>query len=267
MSDLATQQQTLLDALFAWPPQAAEQRLKTQATGVGANPNRGLMAYQSNGHALAERVLQEAYPVLSQMLGAESFAHLARALWHDHPPQRGDIALWGEQLVDFVRHSEQLRDEPYLADVAHAEWALHICARAMDQDAVLSTLALLTTEDAQSLTLIVAPGLVAFNSLWPVVSMVLAHIYGVPSFAEVGEQLRSRTSQDAVIWRQGFQPKLRQAMPGECALLTSLASGASLESALDQAPSLDFPQWLPMAVQTGLVLGVQQIASDTAQYT
>ncbi|WP_342620212.1 DNA-binding domain-containing protein [Rhodoferax sp. GW822-FHT02A01] len=264
MSSLASQQQALLEALFAWPVQAAAQRLAEQAIGVGASPQRGLQVYQANGHVLAERALQDAYPVLVQMLGTESFAHLARALWHAHPPTQGDIAQWGERLAEFVQQSAQLQEEPYLADVARTEWAMHLCSRAVDQEAALSTLVLLTTEDPQTLGLILAPGLATVCSPWPVASILLAHLQGTPSLAEVGAQLRSRTPQDVVVWRQDFQVRLRQTLPGECALLTALMAGASLEGALDQAPLLDFPQWLPMAVQTGLVLGGQRLTDEMA---
>lgn len=255
---LAAQQQALLEALFAWPTQAASERLLSLANGAGDTPGRGLKAYQSNGHALAERALLGAYPVLAQMLGPESFADLARAFWHAHPPQRGDIAQWGEALAAFVRGSAQLLDEAYLPDVAQAEWALHRCALAPDRADNLATLALLTTEDPQRLVLVLAPGLATLASEWPLASLLLAHREGSPALAEVGEQLKSRIRQEVVIWRTAYQPRLRQALAGELSLLRALCDGQALEPALQQAEGLDFAQWLPLAVQTGLVLGVCQ---------
>lgn len=262
MSTLAAQQQALLDALFAWPPQPAMQRLLPHASGVGATPGRGLKVYQSNGHALAERALRAVYPVLAQMLGEQSFAELARAFWHAHPPQVGDIADWGEALGAFVRDSGQLQDEPYVPDVAQAEWALHACGRAGDREADLATLALLTTEDAHTLTLDLAPGLAVLASAWPLASLVLAHLQSGPSLAQVGEELRRCIAQDVVVWRAGFQPKLRLALPGEREVLRALQSGQSLASALQADTALDFSQWLPLAVQTGLVLGARLCAAQ-----
>ena len=49
---LAVQQQALLDALLAWPADEAIQKIATCVIDLRA---RGLKAYQSNGHALAER--------------------------------------------------------------------------------------------------------------------------------------------------------------------------------------------------------------------
>jgi hypothetical protein len=70
-------------------------------------------------------------------------------------------------------------------------------------------------------------------------------------------QLQKRQAQDLVVWREGLQPKLRHALTGETSLLSALQSGLALEPALDAAPGLDFSIWLPLAVQTGLVLGAR----------
>ena len=81
MSNLLKQQNALIRALFEWPPEpAAEHLLALLEPDLPTQALRGLQAYQGNGHLLAERVLQAAYPVLQQMLGAESFSDLARAL-------------------------------------------------------------------------------------------------------------------------------------------------------------------------------------------
>ena len=260
MTELADQQQALLEALFAWPAQSAVQHVSGISTGAGSNPGRGLRAYQSNGHALAQRALAAAYPVLVQMLGSDSFADLARAYWHAQPPQRGDISQWGEDLYAFVRSSVQLQEEPYLPDVIQVEWALHRCASARNKEAQLASLALLTTEDPQTLTLDLAPGLFLGSSAWPVASIVLAHIQGNPTFAEVADAMRNGIAQDTVVWRAAYQPKLRAALAGERAMLQALQSGLAVEPALQLAPDLNFPEWLPLAVQTGLVLGVHHQA-------
>ncbi|MBI2748186.1 MAG: putative DNA-binding domain-containing protein [Burkholderiales bacterium] len=251
--DLARQQQVLLDALLAWPADDAIKKVAAYAVDPRA---RGLKAYQANGHMLAERALQAVYPVLAQLLGGESFADLARALWHAHPPTRGDVACWGGDLAAFVQTSAQLQDEPYLADVARAEWALHQCAGAPDASADLSTLALLTSEDPDQLTLALAPGCTALRCAWPVAAILGAHRDGKPSLQEAGALLRAGVAQDVLVWRAGLRPAVREAVAGEVDVVQALLDGASLGGALERAPALDFGQWLPMAVQTGLALAV-----------
>jgi hypothetical protein len=266
MSLLAAQQQALLDALFAWPPQEASQQLLRHTRSLGSQTERGLTAYRSNGHMLAERVLCATYPVLAQMLGEESFADLARAFWHAHPPQRGDMAQWGEAMAAFVRASSQLQAEPYLPDVAQAEWALHRCTSAADRETDLATLELLTREDPQTLALHLAPGLVALSSSWPLASLLLAHLEGQPSFAQVGEQVKSRAPQAVVIWRSSYQAKVRLALEGEPSVLRALQAGQDLATALQAGSELDFSRWLPLAVQTGLVLGARRCPSPIPRF-
>ncbi len=252
MSALALQQQALLDALFAWPAQNAIKNIAACTLDTGA---RSLKAYQTNGHVLAERSLQAAYPVVAQMLGEESFADLARALWHAHPPLCGDLGCWGEALPAFLQGDAQLRGEPYLPDVARAEWALHVCAGAPDGAADVSSLALLVTHDPQHLHLTLAPGCTVLQSAWPVASLLSAHREHTPSLDAVGQLVRDAVAQDVLVWREGLRPRVREALAGEAALVRGLLQGQPLAQALDGAVALDFGPWFPLAVRSGLVLG------------
>ena len=268
MTTLAAQQQALLEALFQWPAKNAIKNIAGDAYYTGA---RGLKAYQINGHALAERVFQAAYPVVTQLLGEESMADLARALWHAHPPTCGDMAQWGGTLPEFVRQSAQLHDEPYLADVASAEWALHCCATAPDvlpgAAPDVASFALLAEHDPSALALRLSPGVALVCSAWPVADIIAAHqaIQPLqPTLAQVGQKLRDRVAQDVVVWREHLAPRLREAQPGEAALLSVLLAGCSLGSALDASPALDFGAWFPIAAHTGLVLGAVRI--DQAEH-
>lgn len=264
MSTLAHQQQLLLDALLAWPAKNAIKNIANKIDDTGA---RGLKAYQANGHALAHSALQAAYPVVAQLMGAEGFVDLARALWHAQPPTRGDIAQWGGGLPDFLERSAQLQDEPYLPDVARVEWALHLCAGAPDAEPDLATFGLLTTHAPTHVQMRLAPGCAVLRSAWPVASIVGAHLEGSPSLQEAGAQLRRGEAQDAVVWRAGLRPRVRLALDSEHDVLQALLQGKSLADVLDTVPALDFGQWLPQSVQSGLVLGAIPIdvASNPAQ--
>jgi hypothetical protein len=213
---------------------------------------------------LAERALLAAYPVVAQLLGDESLADLARAVWHAHPPTHGDLALWGDVLPDYLARSPQLQDDPYLADVARVEWALHRCATASDALADPASLALLTTQVSDTLGLLLAPGCCVVRSAWPVFSVLSAHVRGTPSLAEAGQALRAGTPQDVVVWRSGLRPEFRQAMPGEADLLWALLSSAPLGQALDAATALDFGHWFPQSIQSKLVLGARLMPESTS---
>lgn len=259
MSRLAAQQQALLALLFDWPSHDA---LKNIAVYADCTWARGQKVYQSNGHALSRNALCAAYPVLAQLLGNESFEALARALWHAGPPLRGDAAQWGGALAEFVCASDQLADEPYLADVARLEWALHCAASAADGQADAASFALLAEHNPANIYLQLSPGCATLCSGWPVVSIIHAHLQPTPGLTQVGQFIRDRVGQDALVWRNGLRPLLRQAQAGEAVFVAALLAGQTLGAALDQAPALDISAWLPMAVQTGLLLAVRLPSVD-----
>ncbi len=256
MSVLAEQQQQLLERVFSYDIKNATKNIAVCADSMGI---RGLKAYQANGRELAERALLAAYPVLAQMLGAESFSALARALWHAFPPLRGDMALWGDTLAGFVAASPQLTEDPYLADVARVEWALHSCVSAADAELQPATLALLGSHDLDTLRLQLAPGTAVLCSPWPVVSLVRAHTDEGVTLSQAATLLRAGQAEDAVVWRQAYRPRVRQAVPGEVDLLNALLQGGSLGMALDAASSLDIQAWLAEALQSGLLLAVHPL--------
>ena len=256
MSALAAQQQHLLDALLAWPLDEAIEKIAIDKRKTGA---RGLKAYKANGHALAERAMQAAYPVLTQLLGQESLGALARAFWHAQPPRCGDLAQWGAGLATFLRDSAQLAEAPYLADVASVEWSLHTCASEADRVGDPASFALLMTHDPAELQLVLAPGCAMLDSAWPVASLMGAHLLGSPSLPEVGQRLRQAVAETALVWRAGLRPCVREVQPGEAEFLGAFLVGHPLAQALDGAPALNFNDWLPQAVQTQLLLGVLRV--------
>lgn len=231
---------------------------------------RGLQAYRANGQALAERALAAAYPVVAQMMGEESFAPLARYFWRQHPPQRGDMAQWGAELADFLDAAPQMADEPFFGDVARVEWALHNAAGSADAATDAASFALLG--QSSDVGLQTCPGLYLLASHYPVVSLVNAHLYANPSVAQAFESLQGGAREYALVWREGFKPRVRQASAAEYALLQALLANQTLDQALEQAlnqnlsglgehsnsAEFNFNDWLTQSVQQGLVIGAKR---------
>ena len=270
---LARQQAALLNALFPAKGQsgAASEALHDHLVATDTQARRGLQAYQANGHLLAERSLRAAYPVIEQMLGSDSFNALARDLWHQHPPALGDMARWGDALPDFLAASPQLADVPYLADVARAEWSLHRAATATDRAPDPASFARLTTQDPDTLALTFAPGTHLVTSRFPVASLVLAHLEENADLSEAAQRLQSGVAETALIWREGFRPRLVICEPAAARLVQSLLDGHNLSLALDSALNgppvdavpFDFSLWLTEAVTHGRVIGVHDAPLST----
>lgn len=271
MHTLEAQQQALLQALLSPGAQAVDAPLPDELNQFIANnayptSARGLNCYKSNAHAVAERALSAAYPVVTAILSTDSMAQLARALWHAHPPQRGDLAQWGDTLAAFVAQSTQLADLPWLADVARVEWALHQADGAADAVTDLTTLALLATEDPAHLALRLAPGLQVLTSSHAVVPVLQAHRQPTghaqaQAIEALGSNWCPAHPEHALVWRVGHQPAHLTALPDdEAAVLSALLAGQALLPALDSG-DLDFATWLPEAIQRGCVLGVRPLAA------
>jgi hypothetical protein len=273
---LLEQQQALLQNLFAAPRShvGAQSRhsLGAMLDTQGGQSDRGLMAYTANGHALAERTLHTAYPVIAALLGGDNLAALARDLWHRHPPTRGDLAHWGDALPDLLANNEQLADTPYLADVARTEWALHRAASAVDATPDLPSFARLASEEPEGLALTLAPGTAVIGSRHPVATLVLAHLQPQPSLAEAASRLNDGVPETALVWRQGLRPRVAECPPPAARLIQSLLAGCDLPQALDAAAlaqsadeaAFDFSSWLNDAVAQGLVIGVHSLAPNHA---
>lgn len=217
--------------------------------------HRGLHAYRSNGHALAERALAAAYPTVAALLGEDNFRALARRLWVTHPPGRGDAGEWGDALAAQVERLPDLSAaEPYLADVARVEWRLHRAATAPDAGPDFASFELLAQRDLSHLTLRFAPGTALVASDFPVASIVLAHRGELP-FDEARERLQAHLPETALVWRRGFAPVVRTAAGGEHEFIAALQEGASLADSLQAAPGFDFAAWLAPAAAEQLLLG------------
>jgi hypothetical protein len=209
-----------------------------------------LAAYRGNAGAIAERALASAYPTVQQLLGDESFARLSRALWNEAPPQCGDLACWGEALPGWIEQETQLADEPYLADVARVDWAVHAIEHAADAEASVVGIILLAEHDPVRLRLRLRPGLTVVRSRWPVVAIWQAHRRNDANrFDPVRAALAAGVAECALISRSGWRAQVEAIDEADAVFTAALQRGVSLGHALDEAgEALEFERWLQRAL-------------------
>ncbi len=220
---------------------------------------RGVAAYRANAGAAAERALALAYPTVQQLLGETAFAQLARALWQAEPPEQGDLACFGEVLPAFIVAAAQLASEPYLADSARLDWAVHQAARAADAPAQVAGLSLLATADPAALRVQCVPGTALLRSPWPVVQLWQAHRGEPADFTPVRQALAARQGEVAWVWRQGWAVRVCALSAEVVAFNESLLAGKNLGQALDQASAaFDFTAWLQTALREQWLAGIHE---------
>lgn len=222
---------------------------------------RGLQVYQANSGALAERALAAAFPTVAQLVGPESFAALARAYWHRAAPLRGDIAEWGGTLPTMIAGDAQLASEPYLADVARLDWAVHEAERAADDAAEPEGLDLLAQADPAHLRLMFRAGTQLVVSAHPVVSIWQAHRGGAEGddrFAAARQALAAGRGETAFIVRSGWKAVVTALAEVDTAFTQALLAGRLLGAALQDAPAgFDFEAWLIRQLRAGSLAAVR----------
>jgi hypothetical protein len=253
MNREALRQQLLVRAL--WRDDAALQGW-VRAPARAPLP-QALTAYRGNAAALAERALGGAFPTLVALIGAESFAALARHFWQRHPPERGDIALWGAALPAFIADSAQLADEPYLADCALLDWAVHLATRAADAPDAAPDLSALADTDPAQLHLQLAPGAALVASPFPVVAVWQAHHAALP-LAEVRAAFDAHRAETAFVWRDAhYRVQVQAVSDADAAFTQAVLDAHPLAAALDQAgAAFAFDHWLARALGAGWLVAL-----------
>lgn len=207
--------------------------------GDQATQQSGLAAYRGNAAAVAERALAAAYPTVRMLLGDESFAMLARAHWHAHPPTRGDLAWWGDALPGFIAADPQLADEPYLADVARVDWAVHRAESATEADPAPGP-----HGDAVAPSL--PPGCALIDSPWPVASLWRAHHRAAAGedgdrFAAVRQAMTEGRGEHALVWRDAGVGQVMAIDDHDAAAMRQLLSSQPGHRAAARAAELSPP--------------------------
>ena len=222
---------------------------------------RGLAAYRANAGALAERALTAAYPTVAELLGDESFAGLARAFWQRQPPARGDIAQWGAALPAFLADEQALAEEPYLADVARLDWAVHLAASAADDSGVPSGLERLSDTDPSTLWLRPRRGTALVESRHPIATIVLAHrSRDEDRFAPVRAAFTAGDGEAALVWRDGWVVRVAAWPAAQLPFTRAVLRGADLDNSLKEAgPPFDFEAWLLATLRTGWLAGAEVV--------
>lgn len=267
-AELARQQallQALRDMTRPTLPIAAL-ALRGRSLDCPADRLAGVQAYRANAQAIAVRTLEAAYPVLARLVGAEAIAALARDLWRQHPPERGDLAWFGAQLADWVATVHELAEVPYLPDTARLEWAVHRAHTMADPPDAPRDLQLLAQEDPNEIVVHLVPGSAGIPSVWPIVTLWQAHQVPsdeTPDLNAASAALAAGRGEAAWVWRRGHRVEVTGLTPAEHAFNAELLAGRPLGLALESVSTtrhadFSFEAWLLRALRDGWLAGLER---------
>ena len=198
---------------------------------------RRLAVYRNNvQHALLS-VLEAAFPVVQQLIGAECFTGTALAFVTRHPPSQPVLYRYGGRMPAFLAEFPPLvRPVPWLPDVARLEWARTEALFAAEEESLTpARLAAVPPADLPNLRLGLHPSARLLNSIWPIHAIWDAHQAGggPPEAVDLG------CAERVLVWRQAGAVRQRRVTLGESALLAAFAACRPLAEAVETAAKRD----------------------------
>ena len=82
--------------------------------------------YKGSVHGILTQALGSIFPVCKTLVGDEFFDNMCDLFINEYPPKTTYFAEYGSDLPLFLESFEHVKDIPYLADVAHLEWARQV---------------------------------------------------------------------------------------------------------------------------------------------
>ncbi len=256
MSALAELQRAFAAALHDGADGAIAEHVRSAGAPAGAR----IAQYRRNMGATRHDALAAAYPVVRRLVGDAFFAAMARLYAAEHPSRSGDLHLFGDALDRFIAAYAPARSLAYLADVARLEWACHECLHAADAQFDASVLAGVPASRRHELRLRLHPAVRLLESPHPVVAIWEANQPG-----NDGTPARAEGPDRVLVWRDGFEVRVRSLERAHWELLRSLARGATLEDAVAAMGAAEAERVLAAALARcgadGLIAGFELAAS------
>ena len=205
-----------------------------------------LELYRDNQRALWRAALDNAFPVVCQLVGDEFFGGLAQEYGAQHPSRSGDLNQYGAQFAAFLSGFAPVAQLPYLPDVATLEWACHATHYAADARSSEPADGLSGFSGATTLAMSLFdwhPAVAVVETPYPVAAIWLAHQTDTPSLE--GVALDTPSNYVALVWRTagesgiGAQAQVAAITHAQAALLRALKTGRTFGEALYAALSID----------------------------
>lgn len=221
------------------PPDAAFDQALTAAIGESALAKDDRLAvYRNNVQISLIGILRAAFPVTSDLAGAENFTFAARRFLCEQPPTEARLLTYGAAFPAWLAGFNPAAGQPWLAEMARLEWARNEALFAADADPLDP--GILTQQDPAAVmslrfqphpaTRLIASGF-ALHALWQARQEARA-LPDPESAAETVLVLRP----DLVVTQLCLSP-------GEARLTRVLLAGETLgsaaEAALTAEPTLD----------------------------
>lgn len=209
-----------------------QQAILTQLLGTEFIAADRLAIYRGNLRAIWSKALENAFPVISELVGKEFFEMLARDYGRQFPSTSGDLNAFGQYFSHFLQQSPAVFDYPYFVDVAALEWQVHRAYYAANEKTLaLDTFLAVLGGHAQDACLSMPPACSLYQSQFASVDIWLAHQREVVT----GLNVPLQTPSYALITRDHWQVEVLSLDLSSFLALDALSKGETLSQALELA--------------------------------
>jgi len=257
MSSLREQQQRFAEAILS-----TADALPSIALANGVDLAERIAIYRSNVFSNYRNSLGASYPVVCRLVGRPFFDTAVDAFVRECPSPAGDLNVYGGDFGDFLASYPYAQDLPYLAGVAHLEWAIDEAHRARDHERnprdVLSALGAIDPDLLPSIRLSLDRSCHLLASAFPVLRIwrVNQTDYAGDAHVDLGEG-----ADRLLVRRDAGVVGIERLDPGTFTWLRSLASGSVLEEAFQAAqqvaPAFDLGAALSAHVGLGTLARIE----------
>ena len=192
-----------------------------------------LAVYRHHVFTTLTTTLESTFPVVCRLVDRRFFGWLADRFIRSHPPAGPCLFEYGAGFPKFVRAFPACAELPWLADVAALEWALNNAlyapdARPLDPE----RLAAIAPSALGRLVLRLDPSVTLLTSRWPVDAIWRAN---QPDARDADAVNLDAGAVRLEVRRDGEDVVFQALSLGAFALREALASGGTLEAAIDSA--------------------------------
>jgi hypothetical protein len=237
------------------------QEIVSQADFIGAalNPDlpapRGLVGpdgmsspkrfavYRNNILVSLKDALATGFPATAALVGPDFFSALSDIYIRGNPPRSPILALFGENLAEFIAGFPPAQSLPYLADVARLEYALRFSYHAKNAPAIAPE----RLQDPRlfSAKVRLAPAVQLVSSSYPVLEI---------HAAATGGPAPKSGAQDVLITRPDFDPIPTSFPPDTLQVIEAIMAQNTLSEAIELAPTaLDLTALITALVTGGAI--------------
>ena len=171
--------------------------------------------YRNNVTTSLIEALEVAFPIVQKLVGNEFFQAMAVIYVRRYPPESPLLMYYGENLPEFLKDFEPVKQLSYLSDIATLEVELRNAYHATDNNNFdPNEFETLNPFEVLNSKVVFADAVRLLASEFPIYSIWLANAQGGPKNFGSSEKL--------IITRPEFDPHIRKLTDGEYVFLKSL---------------------------------------------